>query len=268
MPYSSTESIDWFAIQDIGEKLRHLPHALTEGLNRTQVTRDFVLGRDVRVVPTAALPAKPGLASREGQARLLHDLASIELQAMELAVRTLNEFPEAPRDFRQELAEIAASEGEHLKLCLRALDSLGFRWGHWDVHLGLWNTVGREDTLLDRILIVHRYLEGSGLDAGDSILRRLTGVGDKAVGEAVKVIVTEEVGHVLFGSVWFRRVAEAERLDPEKEFRERIGAICRLAPRRERLAREARRLAGFTETEMDELERHFPPLKARGEKRP
>lgn len=244
----------WFSISDVQDKINQLPSAITEALGLTQSIREFNLGRDVQVVAPAELPPKPGLASKVGQARLLHDLASIELQAMELAVRTLTEFPEAHPEFRSELAEIAMDEGRHFSLCLKGIEALGFRWGDWPAHISLWNTVGAEDTLLDRILIVHRYLEGSGLDAGDSILRRLTGVPGRAMKDIVNVIVREEVRHVAFGSRWYRTVAEENGVDPERDFARRIERIARVAPRRERLARDLRLRAGFTLGEISALE--------------
>jgi uncharacterized ferritin-like protein (DUF455 family) len=250
--------MEWFGRKSVHEKLAHLEEAVALGLGLTSARPIFELGRDARVVSPSELPPKPGLSTREGQARLLHDLGSIELQAMELAVRSLYEYPEAPREFRDELARLALEEGAHLRLCLKNLEALGFEWGHWDVHLALWSVVAVEDSLLDRVLIVHRYLEGSGLDAGDSILRRLSGVPAKDVREAVGVIVSEEVGHVKFGTLWFRTLCEREHLDPEVEFARRIGTIARKAPRRERLARELRLRGGFTESELRELEKHTP----------
>ena len=249
-------SVDWFSLANVREKLADLPAALAQAMIQTRAKKSFELGRDVRVVGPAELPPKPGLSKVEGQARLLHDLASIELQAMELAVRTLCEYPEAPAEFRKELSEIAAGEGRHLALCLDRMEAMGFAWGHWDVHLTLWNTVGPQDTLLDRILIVHRYLEGSGLDSGESILRRLVGVaGARAAKETVELIMREEVDHVLFGSRWYRTIAEQTHIDPETDFRDRIAQIAQIAPRRDRVARELRRQAGFTPFEIAELER-------------
>lgn len=245
---------DWFAVCDVDQKIGLLPDALTGAMALESSRKEFHLGRDVTIVQPADLPPKPGLSSAEGQARLLHDLASIELQAMELAVRTLYEFPEAPQEFRDELTDLALNEGDHLALCLENLRDLGFEWGHWSAHLALWQAVGPEDTLLDRILIVHRYLEGSGLDAGESILRRLTGSGNKHVQRVVKVIVDEETGHVEFGSRWYRRIAELYRIDPERDFAKRIGELVRAIPRRERLAYELRRKAGFTSYELEVLE--------------
>lgn len=245
---------NWFEIENPRDKIDRLPEVLGCAFHLTEPVREIRLGRNVNVVAIQDLPPKIGLSHPRGQARLLHDLGNIELQAMELAVRTLCEFTDAPEAFRNELADIALSEGKHLGLCLDGLEAQGVVWGEWDVHLSLWNTVAPNDSLTDRILIVHRYLEGSGLDAGDSILRRLAGCADKRTRKAVQTIVDEEIGHVAFGSYWYRKIAESLHLDPEKDFAERIQKIAKLAPRREKLAREKRLQAGFTDFELNVLE--------------
>lgn len=212
-------------------------------------------GRDVQIKVMRELPPRPGLSLKAGQARLLHDLASIELQAMELGVRTLAEFPEAPSAFREELAEITLDESRHLRLCLQGLQELGFEWGHVPVHVGLWQAVSREDSLLDRILIVHRYLEGSGLDASDAILRRLSGVEAHESRPAIEVIRRDEVGHVQFGSRWYKALARASGVDPCEDFCRRLSDLTSRLPRRmEAIQPELRRVVGFADAEIDALE--------------
>jgi uncharacterized ferritin-like protein (DUF455 family) len=247
--------LNWFEIENVREKLARLDDAIETGLGTASCAKSQFdrLGRDVKVVQPKDLPDKLGLSKPEGQARLLHDLASIELQAMELAVRTLYEFPEAPADFRAQLSEIAHGEGRHFKLCLDAIEHTGFMWGHWAVHNSLWNAVGPEDSFLDRIVIVHRYLEGSGLDAGELILRRLGGVTDLGARSVMKTIATEEVDHVLFGSYWFHEICRKERLDSEFEFKSRLARVFELIPRREKIQREIRLKAGFTAGEIEAL---------------
>jgi len=209
----------------------------------------------VQIWPIRDLPPKKGFASPEGQARLLHDLASIELQAMELCVRTLAEFPDAPREFREQLAVVARDEGRHFELCLNALDELGQPWGSFPTHLGLWQAVSAGDSLLDRIVIVHRYLEGSGLDASDTLLRRLDGVPKSVTKDVVAVIRRDETGHVIFGSEWYRRVAVSEGLDPDSDFGPRLLRLFHRIPRRlEPICRRTRLEAGFTDGEVDVLE--------------
>lgn len=214
-----------------------------------------VPARDVEVREIKALPDKPGLSRREGQARMLHDLASIEMQAMELGLRTLMEFPEAPMDFRDQLAQITREEAKHLGLCVREIRELGMEWGDFPVHIGLWKSVSREDSLIDRILIVHRYLEGSGLDAGDKLLRRLSGVAARGPQKVAEVIQHDELAHVQFGSDWYKKICRIHRLDPDSDFAPRLRSLFHRLPRRiEPIHHELRMKSGFSREEIAILE--------------
>jgi uncharacterized ferritin-like protein (DUF455 family) len=213
------------------------------------------IARDIEVTLPANLPKKKGLTSPEGQARLVHDLASIELQAMELMFRTLAEYPDAPEQFREELCAMMVSEADHLDMCLDVLDTLGFRWGFVPAHIALWQAVRPEDSLIDRVVIVHRYLEGSGLDAGDTLLNRLQSVGKNPILPAVRTIVKDELPHVAFGSRWYRALCEAEKIDPADDFGPRIEKLRFQIPRRmEPLSVELRLRSGFTMDELNFLE--------------
>ncbi len=210
--------------------------------------------RDISLLAPKELPEKKGLSFKQGQARLLHDLASIELQAMELGLRTLVEFPEAPSDFREQLWEITLSESEHLEMCLTEIEGLGFKWGDWPVHCALWSATSIKDSLLDRILIVHRFLEGSGLDAGETILRRLKGVDAKPIQKAAETIFNDEIGHVEFGSRWYRQICKLEKVDDHLDFPERMNKLRWVLPKRvENIAVELRKKAGFTDSEIEYL---------------
>ena len=210
--------------------------------------------RDINLLAPKELPEKKGLSFKEGQARLLHDLASIELQAMELGLRTLVEFPDAPSEFREQLWEITLSESEHLEMCLTEIDGLGFKWGDWPVHCALWSATSTKDSLLDRILVVHRFLEGSGLDAGETILRRLKGVDAKPVQKAAERIFNDEIGHVEFGSRWYRKICNLEKIDDHVDFPERMNKLRWILPKRvENIAEDLRKKAGFTDSEIKYL---------------
>ena len=241
--------------KNIWKKLSLIESSANEAMQGRLLAVPHDPARDVLVFEPGALPAKKGLSYAEGQARLLHDLASIELQAMELCLRTLIEFRQAPAGFRDELYAITLDEARHCKLCLQAIESLGFSWGQWPVHLGLWRAVDSSDTLLDRILIVHRYLEGSGLDAGETFLRKLDGVSEGAIHKVVRTICNEEVGHVEFGSRWYRNICADEKIDPQDDFAQRLGLLRHRIPKRiEKVSRKLRALAGFTESEILYLE--------------
>lgn len=242
----------------ITDKISHLEADLNLLLKLTtrQLEIPVIPARDIEIRPTKDHPSKLGFSKVEGQARALHDLASIELQAMELGLRTLAEFPDAPPDFRKQLADITFSEGQHLQLCLRAMVDLGFNWGDWPIHTTLWNAVHDTDSLLERIFIVHRYLEGSGLDAGAQLSQRLAGVpGAERAQQTVSQINKEEIDHVRFGSFWFKEICARQKLVPEHHFREVILKLQVNLPKRiERLNHPLRLKSDFSPTEIAELE--------------
>lgn len=224
-------------------------------------TRAKELRALVSTVLPHQVPSKAGLQSPEGQARLLHDLANIELQAIELGLRTLREYPSAPQELRDELTAITLEEGTHLKLCLDGLSALGFQWGHWPVHTQLNDSVSATDTLLERIFIVHCYLEGSGLDSGEILKRRLSSVRNPEVRSILERIVTDELKHVQFGVKWFRHLAQLEGRDPEKamlEVIEKLSGEKRLPVRGAPPAVNVRHRAGFKDEEIERIARLKP----------
>jgi uncharacterized ferritin-like protein (DUF455 family) len=241
---------------DVWEKIKNIQKSCEFSLNGGSMAIPVIPSRDVTILDSKLHPPKLGFSKLEGQARMLHDLASIELQAMELGLRTLAEFPDAPLEFREELMAVTVSEGTHLRLCLEGIQDLGFKWGDWPVHCALWDAVSTEDSLLDRILIVHRYLEGSGLDAGSYLIQRLDGVDDgKLTKKIVGQINFEEIGHVDFGSQWYRKICKLEGIEAADDFPRRMESLRRVLPKRmEKINRDLRRKAGFTEEEINYCE--------------
>lgn len=242
-----------FEIPSVWEKIQEIQKSCEEAC---KLSSPYLApeepSRDIELLHPKFHPPKKGFSSIEGQARMLHDLASIELQAMELGVRTLVEFPQAPEAFKEELIAITISEAEHLRMCLEGIEALGHKWGDWPVHSALWRSVSTEDSFLDRILIVHRYLEGSGLDAGDTLIRRLEGTsGKSSIQQIVKQINFEEIGHVHFGSEWYRKICLAENKDPNQDFVIRMNSLRKRLPKRvEPVNRLLRSQAGFTDEEI------------------
>lgn len=243
-------------MSSVKDKLKTLDETLELCLRGQKFEIPESPSRDVEIRLNCLMPKKAGLSSVEGRARLMHDLASIELQAMELGVRTLIEFPEAPQQFREELAEITRGEARHLQLCLKSLDEMQLPWGSFPTNCSLWDATHKNDSFLDRILIVHRYLEGSGLDAGEGILRKFNGLDAPLTRSVVNTILTEEVGHVYFGSKWYRQICAQEKIDSDHDFPWRMTKLERQIPKRiEKIARELRLQAGFTESEIEFLEK-------------
>lgn len=233
------------------EMLRQHSNEILETSQAQLLTQGFLPSRDAEMVHPKKHPAKPGFSTPSGQARMLHDLASIELQAMELGLRTLTEFAEAPIPFKDELMNITLSESTHLEMCLIEIEKLGHRWGDWPIHQSLWRATSEEDSLLDRILIVHRYLEGSGLDAGDTLMRRLAFVDCPTIKKAVGQITSEEIGHVEFGSRWYRKLCLQDKIDANFDFPNRMNKLLVQLPKRlEPVAVDIRKQAGFSEDEI------------------
>ncbi len=248
---------------DVREKLGCLDSTLQQLLVGHSFPVPDQPGRDVPVYCLHRLPGRMALSTAVGRQKLLHDLANIELQAMELGLRTLIEFPDAHPDLREQLAQIVREEAKHLQMCLQSLETLGGHWGQWPVHLGLWDATHGKDSLLERLFIVHRYLEGSGLDSGDSLLRRLSGVSCKVVKQTVKTIVDEEVGHVLFGSRWFAHYTKQQNVDSFKFFDRLTQKLLVRHPRKDKVSVSLRQAAGFSELEIENLQKNKQRLSLR-----
>ncbi len=241
-------------INSVFEKLKWVEESCHRALTKRIDHVPNLPARDIEVLNVKFHPPKKGLSYNEGQARLLHDLANIELQAMELGLRTLIEFPDAPKLFKEQLAEITMEEASHLKLCLDGIERLGFKWGDWPVHNALWCATAEDDSILDRVLIVHRYLEGSGIDAGDSIMRKLSSVHTPIVDPIISRIFEDEFEHVRFGSYWYKEICKNLEIDPDWDFKERLNKVAHKIPNRlERIREELRKKAGFDDAEVKVL---------------
>ncbi len=245
-----------FETKEIQNKIQGLETHIQSVLSGRIFHVPDLSARDLEVREPLEHPPKKGLSSKEGQARLLHDLASIELQAMELALRTLTEYHHQIKgtQYLDLLVQLVLSERSHLQLCLNGIRDLGFEWGHWPVHMALWKAVAVDDTLIERVFIVHRFLEGSGLDAADTLLRRLSGVDGKHIDKIVKTISTEEMDHVQFGSQWFFDLCKREKLDADSVFKNTLYSVrVKLPKRLEPINSDLRQRALFTVSEIETL---------------
>jgi uncharacterized ferritin-like protein (DUF455 family) len=155
---------------------------------------------------------------------------------------------------REQLVGIILDESRHLQLCLDGMHTLGFEWGFAPARTNLWDATSHDDTLLDRILIVHCYLEASGLDSGEWILNKLNGVINSAPRQIVRTIADEEIGHVQFGLNWFRSLCAKENKDASHEFQTRLTALHDKIPKRAaKITTDRRKAAGFTQVDLDFL---------------
>jgi uncharacterized ferritin-like protein (DUF455 family) len=195
----------------------------------------------------------PPLNTPAGVAALVHAIAHIELNAIDLALDICWRFAGMPEAFYRDWLRIAQEEATHFTLLRGHLLTLGFDYGDFDAHNALWEMAERtKHDLLARIALVPRTLEARGLDASPAVKRKLVGAGDRAAGEILDVILRDEIGHVAAGNRWYRFLCEQRGLDPVATYAEL--AARHQAPRlRAPFNLEARRAAGFSEAELAAL---------------
>jgi uncharacterized ferritin-like protein (DUF455 family) len=193
------------------------------------------------------------IATIEGRAALVHALAHIELNAIDLALDIVWRFGGLPADFYRGWIGVAREEALHFQLLRAHLQSLGFDYGDFPAHNGLWEMAEKtKGDLLARLALVPRTLEARGLDASPAVKEKLVRAGDIRGGEILDVILRDEIGHVRLGNEWYARVCEWRGVDPVATFAEL--ARRHEAPRpRAPFNLAARRAAGFTERELAEL---------------
>ena len=190
------------------------------------------------------------MATVEGRAALIHALAHIELNAIDLAADVCWRFAGMPDAFYRQWLRVAQEEALHFELLHDHLHTLGHGYGDFPAHNGLWEMADKtRHDLLARLAIVPRTLEARGLDASPPIRAKLVAAGDRRAGEILDIILRDEIGHVAVGNHWYRFVCEQRGLDPiatYAEMAERYHAPRQRGP----FNLEARRAAGFTEEEM------------------
>jgi uncharacterized ferritin-like protein (DUF455 family) len=196
----------------------------------------------------------PPLSTRQGVAALLHAIAHIELNAIDLALDICWRFPGMPEAFYRDWLRIAQEEATHFTLLREHLLTLGFDYGDFDAHNALWDMAERtKHDLLARIALVPRTLEARGLDASPGVRAKLVGAGDKKAGAILDIILRDEIGHVAAGNRWYRFVCGQRGLDPIATYAE-LAALYQAPRLRAPFNLEARRAAGFDEAELAALQ--------------
>lgn len=246
----------------IGDKL-----AATDRAAELQRTRGFDLGEPCppRPAPEACFPERPPLVEPRklarrslhtdaGRVAFLHALAHIEFTAIHLAWDTAYRFRALPEEFHYDWVGVAIEEVAHFRALRRRLADFGADYGDLPAHRGLWelaeNTAG---DVLHRLALVPRFMEARGLDVTPGMIARLEESGDAATVEILELILREEIGHVAHGSRWFHHVCAQRGLEAEAEYFALVRRYIRGAVRGP-FNLEARRRAGFTESELERLE--------------
>lgn len=204
------------------------------------------------VHPRALKPRK--LHSPQGHAAFIHALAHIEFNAINLALDAVYRFRGLPPAFYGDWISVAAEEAYHYRLLAEHLQSLGYRYGAFPAHRGLWDMAQLTDgDLLLRMALVPRVFEARGLDVTPPMIERLRQHGDSRGAEILEVILQDEVGHVAIGNRWYHWACEKRGIDPAETF---IRLLREYLPGRVKgpFHVSARLEAGFTEQELQQLE--------------
>jgi len=205
-----------------------------------------------QLVPQSQLVQR-SMASVEGRAALIHALAHIELNAVDLALDIVWRFPGLPEAFYREWVGVAREEALHFTLLRDHLRGLGFDYGSFPAHNALWEMAQKtRGDVLARVALVPRTLETRGLDASPPIKAKLVGAGDLRAGQILDIILRDEIGHVALGNRWYRWLCAQRGLDPLASYAELARRFDAPRPRGP-FNLEARRAAGFDEDELRAL---------------
>lgn len=178
-------------------------------------------GRPTRpvLVDPRQVPKRNKLHTLAGRAALLHALAHIEFNAINLAMDAAYRFREMPRDYYHDWLRVAAEEALHFNLLAQHLATLGYGYGDFPAHNGLWQMAidTAHDPLL-RMALVPRVLEARGLDVAPGLIARLAQTGDSGAVDILRVICRDEITHVEIGSRWYTWLCAQRGLDPDSTF--------------------------------------------------
>jgi uncharacterized ferritin-like protein (DUF455 family) len=208
---SRRHAATWFAARDAGTACALGQAAPPDSPARP--ARPEVL--DPRDVPQR----KP--SSPEGRIALLHAVAHIELNAVDLHWDVIARFTQTPMPlgFYDDWVRAADDESRHFLLMSECLEAHESHYGALPAHAGMWRAA--EDTasdLLARLAVVPMVLEARGLDVTPGMIEIFRRVKDRQAVAALETIYAEEVSHVAFGSKWFNFLCGRENLDPKPEF--------------------------------------------------
>ena len=193
------------------------------------------------------------VGTQEGHASLIHALTHIEANAINLALDIVWRFANMPQAFYRDWWQVAVEEALHFELLQAHLQSLGFAYGDFPAHDGLWEMAERtRHDLLARLALVPRTLEARGLDATPAIRTKLISIGDKPGAAILDIILRDEIGHVATGNRWYASLCQQRGLDPVLTYADLAQKYAAPVPKGP-FNLTARRAAGFSDTELAAL---------------
>jgi len=205
------------------------------------------------LVPPSQLKSRK-LGSVLGRVCLLHAIAHIEFNAINLAWDAIYRFPNMPAQYYLDWASVAHDETRHFSMLNSRLQQLGYQYGDFPAHNGLWEmALKTQHSVMARMALVPRVLEARGLDVTPGMILRLDQIKDPESANILRLILSEEVRHVEIGSRWFAHLCELEGKQVDESFLQLVNEYARGSVRLP-MNRPARMAAGFSNAELDELQ--------------
>lgn len=241
--------------------------AVVAQLRALQASGGLVLDGDA-VLPGIEIPGRPEVpvlvppqrvprrrfGTASGRAALLHALAHIEFNAINLALDAVARFHGLPAAYYWDWLKVALEEADHFQLLTAELDRPGHYYGEFPAHNGLWEQAWKtRDDVLARMALVPRLLEARGLDVTPGIQSRLRAAGAHEAADLLEIILRDEVGHVAIGNHWYRYLCAERGLDPITTFA-RLRADYDAPSLYPPFNTQARLAAGFVAEELAVLE--------------
>jgi uncharacterized ferritin-like protein (DUF455 family) len=184
---------------------------------------------------------------------MIHALAHIEFNAINLALDAIWRFPGMPPRFYTDWLQVAAEEAYHYTLLVGHLQSLGHAYGDFPAHNGLWEIADRtRDDVLARIALIPRTMEARGLDVSPGLRDKLAQSGDRTAAAILEIILRDEIGHVRIGNHWYGWLCAQRKLNPLTTYAQ-LALVYKAPALRGPFNLEARKAAGFTEEELEAL---------------
>lgn len=224
------------------------------------------LGVDNSAVPhvSATIPGRPArpllvaprlvgrrsMVTLEGRAMLVHALAHIEFNALNLALDALWRFPHMPAEYYADWLRVSKEEAIHFSMLVAHLGVLGYQYGDFPAHDSLWEMVEKTcGDIVARMALVPRTLEARGLDAIPPLRAKLAQAGDLAAAQILDIILRDEIGHVEIGNRWYGYLCQQCGLEPRATY-DALALRYEAPVLKGPFNIEARRQAGFTEAEL------------------
>jgi uncharacterized ferritin-like protein (DUF455 family) len=191
----------------------------------------------------------------------MHGIFVGELQALEGAARSLWDFPDAPWEFKMNMARQAWDEARHVQIYEKLLHHVGGEPGMYPESTFLFECACSDDPAM-RVAGVNRGLEGLACDVFRDMIRYAERKGDEKMKQAVDYVLADELTHVRFGSDWVKAFTQddPEHFEKTQQFRRQVdkqfsfgGARSEREDASIPIAWDDRREAGFTEDELQEL---------------